>query len=452
MIRIALTLLAASLLACGGSTPAPQTPEAPTAPATPDAPAPEATPDAPPPATSMAPPAPRVDGPEYSDAWLVILASNSEPGPLPPAIDQLRSEDNTIAGAQPGTLDSSRFKGLMPCYEVVFAYAGPDKAHALELSKDLKAAKIDNYVKNAGKYVGARPAVEAFCARQREGQTTSCPANVLLAHRERDRVFVDLGLTGDVAERALASRSGPEAVVGPNGHNVAAPLGAQTLGGLSIGDSLHVAAASGGEMTACAVEEFVALTRGTPHWGWYDGPKDGPMCGNPEVFARLDCDLPDAALASRAPLAPRAVREVEAEPITDALIPLLQTSAAWKTAMGEARARAEGETLEQERTFERWRLGDRELLVVDAWIKTGEGFDECGGGDVNLHVRGVVENGAIVVPFRDATYESWLGLLDLGGDGSLEVISYSFPSVTTIHRADGEPLCGAEIAYCDCPC
>ncbi len=407
----------------------------------------------PPVATSRVHPSPRLDGPELSNAWLVILASNTDLNQDPPGLTKLLAEDNAVAGARPGRLDSSHFKGLMPCYEVVVANATTDKGEALELSRQLKAAGIDHYVKNAGAYVGARPAVEAYCARQRAGDVSSCPGGLHMAERWGNRVYVDLAMTGEISTRALAT-AGKAMSVSEDGAAWAAPLTAQTLGDLSIGDAVHVASAAQGSPTTCSLTRFVALTRGTPHWGWEEHGEARPGCGVEEVFAELDCDHQDVTLASTGTLPPRATTDGASSPAPDELAAALRSSQAWSDAAAEAKEAAGGAQVIEEVTVTRWTLGDVELLQVDGWLRTGEGYDDCGGDDVNIVVRGVVpaSGGAAAVPFRIATYERWLGLLDVDGDGQLEVLSHRFPSVTTIHKTNGEPMCSVEVAYCDCPC
>lgn len=432
-------------------------PPPPTSTARPDAPAPTPAPPAapvvPPEVASQTHPSPRLDGPELSGAWLVILASNTELDQDPPGLTRILADDSLVPGAQPGRLDSSHFKGLMPCYEVVVANAGQDKAEALGFSKQLKAAGIDHYVKNAGAYVGERPAVTAYCARQRAGETTSCTGSLRLAERWGGAVYVDLALDDAVASRALDT-AGPATSAGGDGSAWVAPLTAQNVGDLSVGDAVHVASAVDGAPTTCTLRRFVALTRGTPHWGWYEHEQTGPGCGSEEVFAELDCDHPGVALASTGSLPVRAKTNGRATPATDEQAAALRSSAAWARAAEDAKRAAGDAPVIEELTMTRWTLGDRELVQIDGWLRTGEGYDECGGDDVNIVVRGVLPTagGAPVVPFRVATYERWIGLIDADRGGALEVISHAFPGVTTIHQADGEPLCSVQVPYCDCPC
>jgi hypothetical protein len=450
-MRFALLLILASLIGCSQPEPPSARPAngAPDANAAPPMEAPEVRPEP----VSQVHPSPRLDGPELSNAWLVILASNTELNLDPPGLTKILADDSTVVGARPGRLDSSHFKGLMPCYEVVVANATTDKGEALELSRQLKAAGIDHYVKNAGTYVGSRPAVEAFCERQRSGDVSSCTGGLRMAERWGGKVYVDLGLTGEVAARALAT-AGTATSVSGDGAAWAAPLTAQTLGDLSLGDAVHVASAADGAPSMCSLTRFVALTRGTPHWGWGEQGRPGPACGVEEVFAELDCDHQDVTLASVKALPARATTTGESSPASGELAAALRASQAWTDAVADAKEAANGEPVIEELTMTRWTLGDRELIQVDGWLRTGEGYDDCGGDDVNIVVRGVLaaEGGAPAVPFRVATYERWLGLLDVDGDGQIEVISRTFPSVTTIHQATGEPMCSVEVAYCDCPC
>ena len=122
--------------------------------------------------------APRVDGAEYSEAWLVILASSAQPGETPAALATILAEPEAFPGATPIRLDSSRYKGLMPCFEVVAALATPEQATARALSEILRERGLDHYIKNTGRWVGERPAVEESCARQARGESSHCPGGL----------------------------------------------------------------------------------------------------------------------------------------------------------------------------------------------------------------------------------------------------------------------------------
>ena len=113
-------------------------------------PAPEKTtntaenqPEAPKPTVPPAPPAPPAPDPAaaLSDHWLVILASKKDAAEATPALDALAAHPDV--SAHPGTLSSSRFKNLMPCYTVAYAEATTDKKVALDLSKKLKELGVD---------------------------------------------------------------------------------------------------------------------------------------------------------------------------------------------------------------------------------------------------------------------------------------------------------------------
>jgi len=447
-MRLPLVALALFALGCGGS--APTAPDA----VTPEpAPAATPTPVAPTPTPAPAPSstAPRVDGPSYSDAFLVILASNTEADEDPPALATIAADPILAAGTTLGRLDSSRFKGLMPCYDVVFAYAGSDRGEAFALSKLLTDKGVDNYVKRAGKWVGARPAVEAHCARQRAGDVGSCGGGLRFAESWGGATFVALDLDESVSERALASQG---ARVSAGGDDTAwvAPLTAQTVGDLSVGAAMNVGGPDGGS-TACAVKRFVALTRGTPHWGWFDGPRSAPGCGGEEVFAELDCGV-EGVLASADALPLRGGPSGEYAPADGDLGQLVRASSAYGPAATEAKANAGDVAVDEVVTARPWTLGDRALLEIDLWLKTNEGYDDCGGEDVNINVRGLVDakTKAVVVPFQRASYAEWIGVLDADGDDRLEVLSHSFPGVTTLHESTGDPRCSIDVPYCDCPC
>ncbi len=124
----------------------------------------------------------------------------------------------------------------------------------------------------------------------------------------------------------------------------------------------------------------------------------------------------------------------------------------WEMARTEARRLAGDRPVIEEVTMRAWTLKGRALVEVSAVLKTGDGRDECGGGEVNIRVAGLFAGTEALVPVRIATHEEWVGFLDTDGDGALEVLSRAFPGVTTVHGRLGEPRCSIAIPYCENPC
>jgi hypothetical protein len=430
------------LLACGGAAPT-DAPPASSPPAT------EAAPAAPTAATPAAAPSggvPAAHDPSiYADKWLVILASNKTPGQVPANIGKLPP------ALKPASLNSSRFKGLMPCYEIVVAGPPADKAAALAAVKQLKGLGVDSYAKPAGKYVKSDARVDAFCAGAEP--VTTCPQSVRFARAVGGQSFLQVGLSPVEAERALAGIAAAKPI-DEQKQAWTSKLAAQNLGGLSVGDAFTVAGTAGAS-TACKVTGFVALTHGLPHFGWYEmGDPKKPGCGDPEVWAQLDCALPSDGLASPAGGAQATMpepKEVDATPFVAAL----QGSGVWSKIHAEAEesAQLQGEALKASHTALEAQVGGRALVLVVSTLETRDGNDYCGADDVHRRLAGVVDAGSkeVVWPYQLVEGHQDPALVALP-DGGVGLSHGVFPSGRTVIFAHGGATCTDEVAYCDCPC
>ena len=278
--RLCPVVLAAFLFfACSGDEAAVATPPPPPAPDT----EPAAVP-APVSALSAGKPA------EYSGKWVVILGSNKKPGVIPDGIDVANPPDGVV------TLDSTEFKGLSPCYEVVVAGGFTAMRDAVAKSNTLKAEGIDNYAKKAGKWVGKQPAVTAFCEGELEPSTAVCPENVRFVEEYAGRSFVHLGLNPVLQERILEGAPPPKTLEGASSWISLLPN--DVVGDFKKGESLGID-------EACTITGFVALTRGRPHFGWYQNTdQKSPAVANPWCSRRSRT----AAAPSSAATAPTPAR------------------------------------------------------------------------------------------------------------------------------------------------
>ncbi len=411
-----------------------------------DAPAPDVTPET----VSLAAPSAAVDPiaaasdpARYGDAWLVLLQSSTEPGVVPESWAAL--SDAAIAGVAPARLNSGHYKGLMPCYEIVVAAGSSDKSAMAALSAELKAAGVDNYMKNAGAYIGTDPRIEEAC---RATVSSEAPAGVRIAVSRAGALRLPLELPAVVSERVLSGLT-----VSPRGEDFSAwyaPIPVQTIGAVSIGQAFTVA--GDGAARSCAVTGFEALQEGQPHFGDTErGPLSRPMCGELVVHAVLDCDSRiGAALV---------VEDGTAAPVLHVLPPLQRadltpsarqhSSFATVHAALTAQARDKGEPLAEEITAAA--IDGTELTWVRAQLTTGDGMDTCGGEDINtVLVAAAGADGAVTTPFVNADWSTPVALARIGEADHWLVRTWT--DAWVLLSPAGEAVYRWDRAFCDCAC
>lgn len=430
-----LTLL---LLACGDPEPAAPPPEVAPPPSV------EASPAAPP---AAPPPGALVDADAHAalgGQYLVIVHTGAPREATPPKL-----------AALPGLqrLDSSRFKNLMPCYEILIAGASPTLSGAKEIAKGLGG--VDHYIKAAGDHVGTYSRLEALC---QDETPSACDEAPRMAVGVGGQAHLALNLEGPIAARALEGVGAPTRVEGH--HTWRAPLPAKTLGEVSVGDAWSLVEVSAGERRSCTVSGFAALTRGQPHFGWVDAnpePK-APGCGEPVPYATLDCDGPvdgDRWLAAR-PDQPLVVYTASDEPpelegefgavMLNAAGHLLEEAEAW----GEE----EGAPVHSDGATTLWTAeGAPALVTVRLDVMTGDGESECGGPDYSAQRYGVwlddnpgqavlyVHDLGSRTPFGLARYGDRVYSLELSWSGEMKLVG-----------PDGEDACALPFEFCDCAC
>jgi len=381
-------------------------------------------------------PRPAEDPASLSEHWLIILDSEGDAEKRRARLEKLVSLDVEMS---PATIKSSEFKGLMPCYDVLIAHAFKDKDEALAYSKALTAKGVGNYPKNAGRYVGEQPAVEAYCGL---GATSSeCGDGLYLAVTHDERTFIHLGLNDDADERARQNGRKPTMIERAAWEQ---PLLAKKRGGLTVGDDLLAVDESSGLMK-CKVKGFSALTRGEAHFSAGD---DAPSCGTPAVFAELDCPGAVAAWLPSSPI--EVAQRVEVRAKGPRPSPALLAGAADARLEAEAHAKEQGRPVIDERTFETWAWKDARWQQGIVHLFTGEGFDECGGPDFDATLHGWEDEKGVIRPLEQTWYRETLAVIVEDGE-PLEVLKESFGD-RAISTLRGDERCRLPMAFCDCGC
>ncbi len=384
---------------------------------------------APPAATPEPPPRaayPRADGAAYSGKWLIILASNKEIGQHPQGAATLASSD---LEHELVTLDSSQFKALMPCYEVIVARAFSDRGEAIAYSRQLTAAGIDNYPKNAGAYVGAQPQVEAYCAGERAEVAAACPGQVRLLAQVDGRSWAHLGLDPAEAQPLLASAPAPRAL---DEAKTAweSPLSVQHAGPWQQGQAVTVY--GDGSPQECTLTGFSVLTLGQPHFAWYDYNDDhsAPACGSPEIYAQLSCR--GGVLMAPAGAKEPVVYENKGEQPSQ-MSAILGKLEGYEAFEAEVVAHADGREVFERHTLTVHEAEGREVAALHLVARTGEEY-LCGGPD--LQVEGValvdLHSGEVLLPITELYGVDDLAVVDVDGDGVPEVLVSHFPSTTKV--------------------
>ena len=399
-----------------------------------------------------------------SSRFLVILASSSTPGTRPESL--MRLADHPALLESVSRASSSWLEGLMPCYEITMAGAFEHRRQATTLSRQLDALGIDNYVKQAGRYVGPQAVVEAWCHADHGALTADC-GDARFAELHDGVAWMWLPQEQLVIDRALEGSAAPE----PLGDLTAwsSPIGAETIEPYQLGDKWKVyAPVSAKALGRCKIQSFSAITRGQPHFGYLGQtpPPTAPGCGQPELFAKLSCqDAPDEPLIALptshgdpvlyTALAP--LRDIELE--DDAKV-IVARSPAFTPVFERAREQATelSMPLQQLVTLRGFVAADRKVLLVQVTLQTGDGEVWCGSDDVRQELAAVYEwtqdgtIGAELVPFYALDLAEVIGLIDVDNDGTPEILQRRWPQELQLVGGGTEQGCTAPRDYCDCPC
>lgn len=432
------------LLACSGSPDAPKAKKA--------APAPAAAPAAP-----LPPPPPKES--VYGDHYFVILSSKIEQGHEAPGLATIKAHPELAI--TPERFPSTGFKGLMPCYEIVVAGALKEKAAATDLSAKLTALGVENYVKNAGAWVGARPELDDYCSALAKPAAGDAAVAVM-----EPGLGARIAIEEAVAAPLLAAAP-PVKALGTDGNLWESSLPNKSVGSWTIGQK--VAGLAADKVLACKVTGFVAGVAGQPHFGWLQtegGPPSTPGCGEAALYMKVKCEggepllvLAEGRKGAIAALTP----VVEATPGAPAPAKKVKDPrAVWmaKPPAGVAKAKEAAKLAaaqqnvkpEHKWTFAEYNLGEAAYGLVRYEISSGQGNWMCGGDDIHEAVLGLIgADGKELVPMVSAPSEDVLGVFDTDDDGKPELLLHD--QITGSRRllsTTGERAWPR--AYCDCAC
>lgn len=401
-----------------------------------------------PPTTQEAPKAPVVDPQAgLGDHWLVILASKKDAAEATPALDALAAKGDV--GAHPGTLNSSRFKNLMPCYTVAYAEATKDKKSALDLSKKLKELGVDNYVKNTGAFVGRSALLDAYCSTPED----TGGGDVKVAAFLGGSLWIPVAAPDNVVEAAIAGAPAPV----PLGDGIDNWIQPTTNPPAAVSGARYRAVdARTGRSYGCSAGRVAGLTLGVAHFGYSQAeePPRAPTCGDVALYAELQCagDVTDGSWV----VVPEDTKvDVYTASGVDASLEEQAKVALTAASDWDANPDESGyEGLETVRTVTvtRWKGSTGDVALVHGTREIGGGM--CGGDSVSwvgLFVLNGTSLGAPMGGFLQTGPGDAVGVLDVGGDGHPEFVFEDFPSTTNVYEANS--VRGSlEIAYCDCPC
>ncbi len=118
----------------------------------------------------------------------------------------------------------------------------------------------------------------------------------------------------------------------------------------------------------------------------------------------------------------------------------------------EIETSADSDPLQSELTAAIYKGRRRTIAAVHYRGWTGEGFDECGGPDLDRRALSLIDMGrAPTLLISPVEIEA-----DILGvwirSGELEYALHQWPDQIEIFSGSGEPQCGLSIDFCDCPC
>jgi len=371
----------------------------------------------------------------YGNKWLVMLSAKVERGHIPEGLDRAER----TPGVSVVRLDSSSFKNLMPCYELVVAGAFSDVKAARKLGAALAAAGVDHALKNAGAHVGARPELASACAAMREGSTPDTGPVVF-----GGLTGVPVPVPSAVADRALQHVDTLDAT---SEESWATPLTAQTIGDWQVGHTVPGGSYERGAET-CTITGFSAAAEGTPHCGWREaGLSRPPPCGE----TRLTADLTCSAEVVAAPGTPLAVGQWTGPWLAG------HNPNAWPEA-NTSIARGQDAATREKPLTATWKqrnasLHNQTVVVHTLQVITGDGEWVCGGGDYMASYVGVTDTtGTPLTPWFETTGAEVRGIFSVQPDQGPTI--HTVDIITGSHRALAADGTAHEQTrgYCDCPC
>jgi hypothetical protein len=337
----------------------------------------------------------------------------------------------------------------MPCYTVAYAEATTDKKAALALSKTLKAAGVDNYVKNTGKWIGPSAALDAYCA------SSERPAggDVLVATAAGDGMWIPVPASESALEAALVGAPDPVSM----GEGYDAWLQPATTAPAGITGTVYQAVnAATGQSARCTAGRIAVLTLGTPHYGVLAGEEKptAPACGEPALYAELQCGSP--LTGTSWVVVPEATKIVPYTPrgevagIEEQAKAVLAASSDFE--VDPDMSEYEGDTITRSATVTRWTGPTGDVALVHGTLEIQPGI--CGGevdNCVGLYAINGQTLGAAMGPVLRTGQSTDGGVLDIGGDGRPEFVLAELFNTVSVYEGN-TARSSLELAYCDCPC
>lgn len=378
----------------------------------------------------------------YQDTWLVVIHTSRVRGELPESWDALVAISRD--GARPERLESSHFKGLLPCHEIVVAAGIPEREGALLLSEGLRVSGVDNTVKNAGAYVGPDPRMAEVCS------ATVLPehSGAQLAVSREGALHLPLRLPDTVHSRALEGAG--EAHVSDDPTRWSAMLPVETVGETTLG-AAYTAVGLDGVAQDCLVTGFSVLTEGQPHFSdLQDGALDAPSCGIPRIHAVLSCDAPEVALVVRGEMTPPRVHGLaEAEP--DVFSDALRSEASFQELHRALTTQASGLGTPLLEAPVASAVSGSSMRRVGLHLTTGAGLDVCGGADLSAPLHAITDaEGAVVMPFVSLPWRAPVGIAQEAG--AWRWIVRDWTGSWSLLDVTGAVLEQWEREFCDCAC
>ena len=189
---------------------------------------------------------------------------------------------NPQLGIAPTRVNSSLYKGLMPCWEIIIAKGTANQKEALALSKKLKKQKISNYVKNAGQFVGKDSRLEKLCMPKIKTKKKDIAAT--LAISLHGHVYIPVEASSIHLERTLESK--PKLKPIDKQHDIwYGKLPHKTIDQYTLGQQytvLHFQ--QNAPKRTCSIDGFAVFVRGA---GWPDLSQKEPSCGEEILQQKL---------------------------------------------------------------------------------------------------------------------------------------------------------------------
>ena len=399
----------------------------------------------------------RADERAYATRWLVIVHKSRQEGTPFAGLEALERVENM--DVSPARLYSSHLNGLRPCEYLVVASAYDRKEEARYFGHKLEQAGFEVDVRQAGAHAPLDSRLEKWCEASAEPVAAACPADLHFVLEHGGSRWIELGASQSAVEQALASAQEPLAVdpKDKGWWSTSVTLEEAEEESLKLG-AVWQGLGKAEEPVKCRVKAFEVVVRGTPHHR-EEQEEAVPTCGEPRLFARIDCPeklawvVPeDAELPTR--FAKVTDRELPPSALASAMV-TLTSSDLYALLRKRARAVAEQERtlLEEATDVQMYRAGEgEEVLVVHGTISSGEEDEECGAAGVHSEIIGVVDSrGQVLTPFRELSGEV-TGLVDLDSDGRPELLQNQWPGAPTLFAGNGAVTCRLPTEFCDSPC